>query len=235
MTHSLHRFGRHEDLTGDYIVFAMPAGDVEVAEAVEKEREFLRLALKHGPVNIGDAKKGGQFRPQEGLRPSVHWRRDTGPDAQRVIDEVDSRGIVTAVFDDYDAMVAFVRDLVEADLGISINISSLAARAAECCGACGITRHSVEYSLGFQGRIDRLPEKAALELSTMCGHGTISHALAGKMMDRVRSGRMTPRAASRLLARFCVCSVFNPARAERILERGGAEAQKSLAGPEAPT
>jgi hypothetical protein len=232
MTHSLHRFGRHEDLTGDYIVFAMPAGDMDVAEAVEKEKDFLRRALEHNPVNIGDAKKGGQFRPQEGLGPSVHWRRDTGPDPQRVIEGVDSRGIVTAVFDNYDAMTAFVRELAKADLGISINISSLADRAAECCGECGITRHSVEYSLGFQGRTDKLPEKASLELSTMCGHGTISHALAGKMIDRVRSGRMTPQAASRVLARFCVCSVFNPARAERIL--GGAASFSDDESPSSP-
>ncbi len=218
MTHSLHRFGRHEDLRGDYIVFAMPAGDLDVAEAVEKEKEFLRRALEHNPVNIGDAKKGGQFQPQEGLNPSVHWKRDTAPNPQRVIDDVDSRGIVTAVFDDYDAMKAFVQELTELELGISINISALADRAERCCGECGITRHSVEYSLGFQGRTDKLPEKSTLELSTMCGHGTISHGLAGKMIDRVRSGRMTPKEASRTLARFCVCSVFNPARAERILE-----------------
>lgn len=46
---------------------------------------------------------------------------------------------------------------------------------------------------------------------------------------------MTPKEASRTLARFCVCSVFNPARAEKILERRGAGAEKSLADPESPT
>jgi hypothetical protein len=106
------------------------------------------------------------------------------------------------------------------DLGVSINVSALHDRASQCCEECGITRHSVEYSLGFQGRTDKLPEKSVLELSTMCGHGTVSFGLAAKMMDRVRSGRMTPREASRTLARFCVCSIFNPARAEKILEGG---------------
>ncbi|MFC1575508.1 hypothetical protein ACFL5A_02535 [Gemmatimonadota bacterium] len=220
MTHSLHRFGRHEDLTGDYIVFAMPARGLNDSDAVETEREFLRRALRHRPVNIGDAKKGGWYQPQKGLGPTVHWRRDTSPDAQRVIDGIDSPGIVAAVFDSYAAMTALVRELKELDLGISINISALAGRAADCCGECGITRHSVEYSLGFQGRTDRLPEKDVLELSTMCGHGTISFGLAGKMLERVRTGRRTPEEAARTLARFCVCSIFNPARAEEILQRG---------------
>lgn len=220
MTHSLHRFGRHEDLRDDYIVFAMPARGLNDADAVEKEREFLRRALKHRPVNIGDAKKGGCYQPQEDLNPLAHWRRDTSADLQAVIDGVEAPGIVAAVFDDYEAMVAFVRELEELDAGLSINVSTLADRAAECCGACGITRHSVEYSLGFQGRTDKLPAKPALELSTMCGHGMISFAFAEKMIDRVRSGRMSPREASRTLARFCVCSIFNPARAERILAGG---------------
>ena len=218
MTHSLHRFGRYEDLTGDYIVFAMPARGINDADAIETQKEFLRLALQHDPVNIGDAKRGGEFRPQEGLNPSVHWRRNSDPDPQAVVDGVEAPGIVAAVFDEYEKMAAFVRALQAADLGVSVNISALADRAEACCNACGITRHSVEYSLGFQGRTDLLPEKSVLELSTMCGHGTISFGLARKMVDRVRSGRRSPKEAARTLARFCVCSIFNPARAERILE-----------------
>jgi hypothetical protein len=219
MTHSLHRFGRRDDLLGDYIVFAMPARGLNDRQAVRTQREFLRRALIHGPVNLGDAKKGGAFHPQKDLGPRVHWRRTTDPDFQAVIDGVEASGIVAAVFDTYDAMEGFVKELKAMDLGVSINISSLADQAHRCCRRCDITRHSVEYSLGFQGRTDRLPEKSVLELSTMCGHGTVSFGLAGKMLDRVRSGRMSPLDASRTLARFCVCSIFNPARAERILER----------------
>ena len=222
MTHSLHRFGRYEDLTGDFIVFAMPARGFNDADAVETQRAFLRLALNHDPVNIGDAKKGGEYRPQKELNPLVHWSRNTDPDPQAVIDGVEAPGIVAAVFDEYEKMQAFVKALQAADLGASINISALADKAEACCQACGIIRHSVEYSLGFQGRTEELPEKSVLELSTMCGHGTISFGLARKMLDRVRTGRRTPRDAARTLARFCVCSIFNPARAEKILEGGRA-------------
>jgi len=219
MTHSLHRFGRAEDLTGDFIVFAMPARGFNDSDAVEKEKEFLRRALKHGPVNLGDAKKGGWYQPQKGLGPAVHWRRETAPEPHRVIEGVEAPGIVAAVFETYEAMAAFVRELRDSKLGVSVNISTLAHRASQCCRDCDITRHSVEYSLGFFGRTDRLPEKEVLELSTMCGHGTISFGLAAKMLERVRCGRRTPEEAARTLARFCVCSIFNPARAEKILSR----------------
>lgn len=219
MTHSLHRAGRYDDLVGDYIVFAMPARGINDAHAIETQKAFLRMALTHGPVNIGDAKQGGAFRPRHDLSPLVHWRRDTEPDPETVVDGVSAPGIVSAVFDSFDRMQAFVAELRAADLGVSINISALADRAEACCGACGITRHSVEYSLGFQGSTEKLPETSVLELSTMCGHGTVSFGLARKMVDRVRSGRTTPREAARTLARFCVCSIFNPARAESILEQ----------------
>jgi hypothetical protein len=219
MTHSLHRFGRRQDLTSDYIVFAMPVQGADIDGAVEKEKEFLRRALEHGPVNLGDARKGGWLQPQKGLGPGVHWRRDSSPDPQMVIEGVDAPGIVAAVFDNYEAMEAFIQELRDLDLGVSINISALADQAARCCAACGITRHSVEYSLGFLGRTDKLPQKEVLELATMCGHGTISFGLASKMLERVRSGRRTPEEAAKTLARFCVCSIFNPARAARILAR----------------
>lgn len=226
MTHSLHRYGEPSHLTDDYIVFAMPARSVRRTEAVVKQKEFLRRALRHGPVNIGDAKKGGWDRPRRGLNPLVHWRRDTSPKPEEVIDGVDTHSLVSAVFDNVEAARAFVRELKEADLGLSINMSSLADRAVECCGDCGLTRHSVEYSLGFRGATSRLPDDVTLELSTMCGHGMIAHSFVEKMVDRVRQGRLSPGDASRYMARFCVCSIFNPSRATRILEgcRGRAAA-----------
>jgi hypothetical protein len=55
-------------------------------------------------------------------------------------------------------------------------------------------------------------------LSTMCGHGMVSHSLAKKMMDFVRENRKTPEQAAAIMTRFCSCGVFNPSRAKRILE-----------------
>ena len=85
--------------------------------------------------------------------------------------------------------------------------------------AAGIPRHSVGYSLGFEGKTEKLPEAEVLLLATMCGHGMIASSLAKKMIDWVKEGRRTPEQAVTYLTRFCSCGVFNPARATRILEQ----------------
>ncbi|HWP35359.1 MAG TPA: hypothetical protein VNM66_07175 [Thermodesulfobacteriota bacterium] len=227
MTNTLHRYSDHyapepppapRPVTDDYIVFAMATRGVNDHDLVARYRTFLRLALRHAPVNIGDATKGSWLRPRRDLTPLAHWRRETRPDPEAVIQGIDGQTTVAAVFDRYEAMRAFVADLVQADLGLSINISAPMDAAWRCCREVGLVRHSVEYSLGFRGRIDRLPDARTLELSTMCGHGMVSADFARKMIDWVREGRRTPAEAARYLARFCICGVFNPARAERLLD-----------------
>jgi hypothetical protein len=107
---------------------------------------------------------------------------------------------------------------VKADLGLSVNISASIEGARECCRSAGIARHSVGYSLGFEGAVEKLPNTQLLKLTTMCGHGMISASLAKKMIDWVKEGRRTPEQAVTYMARFCSCGVFNPVRAKRILE-----------------
>lgn len=221
MTHTLHRYDRGDGSPGDYVVLAMPASAMERQKAVAGEKEFLRRALAHGPVNVGDSAHGAGHRPQRHLGPAVHWRRDDAPDPAEVVERVDRPSAVSAVFDDLDAVGDFLAELKEARLGLSINLSAPVEDSREACRRAGLTRHSVEYSLGFLGGVERLPGEEALELCTMCGHGMISAGLAGKMADWVKTGRRSPGAAGRTLARFCNCGAFNPVRAERVLSRLG--------------
>ncbi len=217
MTHTLHRYGRRHDFSDDYIVTAMPARGYNDANCVEKLKTFLRAALGHHPINIGNSKKGAAHRATKDLRPTVHWNRDHSPHPERVIEEIEAPTTVSAVFDNYGAVEAFVRELRELDLGLSVNISGVAVEADQCCRAVGLTRHSVEFSLGFQGATEKMPDAPARRLATMCGHGMISADFSKKMIDWVRSGRRTPEQACAYMARFCVCGSFNPARAERVL------------------
>ncbi len=227
MTNTLHRFTEHyakdpaeetAPVTDDFIVFAMAAKGLNDDQLVEKYRAFLTLAVKHDPVNIGDATHGGWLRPQRDLTPTNHWKREHRADPEAVIRGIDGPTTVAAVFDSYDKMRAFVEALAEADIGVSINIAAPMDAAHRCCRDAGLTRHSVEYSVGFQGRLDKLPDARTLELSTMCGHGMVSAAFARKMLDFVRENRRTPAQCARYMARFCSCGVFNTKRAERLLE-----------------
>lgn len=228
MTNTLHRFSEHyafepppdvRPIENDFIVFAMATRDVNDDNLVEKYRTFARLALAHNPVNVGDATKGGIYRPDQALNPLAHWRRDDRPDPARVVEGIDGHTTLAAVFRTRSDMEGFVRDLKQADLGVSINISAPVDAAAACCKAAGLARHSVEFSLGFQGRVERLPDRSVLEISTMCGHGMVSHTLVRKLIDWVKEGRRTPAQATRYLARFCTCGVFNPTRAEELFEK----------------
>jgi hypothetical protein len=218
MTNTLHRFGSANSFRDDYVVFAMCARGKNDQDAVPKLRKFLEMAVHFKPVNLGDAHHGGALRPSREMNPLAHWDRNLTPDFQAVIDGLDQLTTAAAVFDNRVAAEDFVQALKDADLGLSINISTSVDGADQCCHAAGLARHSVGYSLGFEGKTEKLPAADVLSLSTMCGHGMVSHSLAKKMIDWVKEGRRTPEQAATYLTRFCSCGVFNPTRAARVLE-----------------
>jgi hypothetical protein len=218
MTNTLHRFGPASSFKDDYIVFAICSRGKNDKDALPKLRQFLQMAIPFKPVNLGDARHGGCLRPSDNLSPVNHWTRDMTPDLDEVVKGLDAPTTVAAVFDNREAAVAFIKKVKEADLGMSINVSTSVENAEACCAEVGIPRHSVGYSLGFEGKIEKLPNTQTMLLSTMCGHGMISHSLAKKMIDWVKEGRRTPEEAVTYMARFCSCGVFNPSRAKRVLE-----------------
>jgi hypothetical protein len=152
------------------------------------------------------------------LNPLSHWGRNNEPDFKGVIAGLDVPTTAAAVFDNLAAAEALTKAVREADLGLSVNISTSITGAEACCAAAGIPRHSAGYSLGFEGKTEHLPNSDVLKLATMCGHGMVSTSFAKKMIDWVKEGRRTPKEASAYMTRFCSCGVFNPTRACRLLE-----------------
>jgi hypothetical protein len=219
VTNTLHRFGSKEDFQDDYILFAMCTRGKNDQGAPEKLRRFLEICARHKPVNMGDGREGGVYRPSRELNPTVHWHRADDGSYEKVIQGVTAPTTVAAVFDNLESLEACVKEVKAADLGLSINIAAVTDDANECGLKAGIRRHAVEYSLGFIGDTTRLPDAATLSLSTMCGHGMVSHAFAQKMIDWVKAGRRSPGECARYMSRFCVCGIFNSLRAERLLNR----------------
>ena len=218
MTNTLHRYGDSESFYDDYLIFASPSSGKNDADSVPKLKAFLEMALPFNPVNIGDPVHGGALRPSRDLTTIANWKRDMTPDFRAVIDGINEPASVVAIFNNQEAAAQFLKTVVEADLGLSVNISASVEGADQCCQAAGIPRHSVGYSLGFEGAVEKLPNTQLLTLTTMCGHGMISASLAKKMIDWVKEGRRTPEQAVTYMTRFCSCGVFNPLRAKRILE-----------------
>jgi hypothetical protein len=217
MTNTLHRYGDAQSFHDDYVVFAMCCRGKNDQNSVPKLRKFLEMALPFKPVNLGDARHGGALRPSRAMNPTSHWNRDIQANFEAVIAGLDTPTTAAAVFDNRVAAEDFVKAVVEADLGLSVNISTSIDGAEQCCAHSGIPRHSVGYSLGFEGKTEHLPNEDVLKLSTMCGHGMVAASLAKKMIDWVKEGRRTPEQAASYMTRFCSCGVFNPSRAKRIL------------------
>src|SRR5258707_4492311 len=89
MTNTLHRFGDAESFRDDYVVFAMCSRGNNDENSVPKLRQFLEMALRFNPVNLGDARHGGALRPSTSMHPFAHWNPDTKPDFRAVIDGLD--------------------------------------------------------------------------------------------------------------------------------------------------
>lgn len=218
MTNTLHRLGNAESFRDDYIVFAIPSKKKNDTGALPKLHRFLEIAMEYKPVNLGDARHGGALRSSKDLSPLSHWKRDMTPDFEAVIRGLTVPTTCAAVFDNLLAAEQFVKRIKEEDLGLSVNVSTSIEGAERCCDYACIPRHSVGYSLGFEGKTEKIPNSQVASLSTMCGHGMISHSLAKKMVDFVKENRRTPEQAVTYLSRFCSCGIFNPSRAKRILE-----------------
>jgi hypothetical protein len=205
MTNTLHRQGTVEELKQDYVIFATTAREITREGSAPKLQEFMRICLKHNPVNIGDSKQGNILQDDV----SIH---------ELIANQGDGAG-AGAVFTDLDTLQKVMAELIEADLGISINVSGLLDGVQQCCRSNGIERHSVEQSLGFWGSRDRLPEREILAFNTLCGHGMVSFNLIRKMIEYVKLRRLTPREAAKIMGKCCECAVFNTTSAEHLLEK----------------
>jgi hypothetical protein len=217
MTNTLHRYGLAQSFRDDYILFAIPSKGRNDEGCIPKLKQFLRICIKHNPANIGNGNRGS-LAPEKNLGPTSHWKRTDRPDWEEVIEGVVKPGTVSAVFTTAEDATSCFREIVEADLGISVNISTSVENALLVGKNCGIHRHSVEYALAFSDPHDHLPNSQILSLSTMCGHGMVSFNMARKMLDMVREGRRTTEQAVATLTRLCPCGVYNPERAKRLLE-----------------
>lgn len=201
MSHTLHRKGSIDSFKNDYVVFSMTAKGFNEKNSKGALKEFLKILNKYNIANTGDMRTGGKYLV----------------DPETIIENVQDTSIVHAVFTDREEVKAALKELREADLGVSITVTGIVDDVHDLCKEAGIDRHTVEYSVGIRGKLSRLPEEELLEITTMCGHGMVSQHFVRQMLIDIKRQRITPEKAGQYLATPCVCGVFNPQRAARLL------------------
>ncbi len=202
MTHTLHRVGSRESLQGDWVFLCMPSKDINHKESGPKLRRFLELCLKNDCVTLGDCRKGNEYHQLS---------------RENMLNNVEDRAVVTATFNNKDAVIDMIEDLKQADLGLSIVISGLVDEVGECCSKTGLKPHTVEHSLGRWGKTEKLPPQEILEIATMCGHAMVSANFIIEMTEKVKKGKITAQAAAAELFKPCMCGIFNTDRAAKLI------------------
>jgi hypothetical protein len=203
MTHTLHRLGTRESLEGDFVMLCMPSKDINHVGSGPKLRRFLELCLKNGCVTIGDARRGNAFHHGS---------------LEKMLDSIEDRAVVTASFNNKEAVIQMLKDLKEEDLGMSVNVSSLFDEVADCCAMAGLRQHTVHHSLGRWGKTEKLPPREILDIALMCGHALVAVNFIKEMIEEVKAGKKTSKEAAAELFKPCMCGIFNTDRAAKLIE-----------------
>jgi hypothetical protein len=207
MTHTLHRFG---DRRNDFPWLITPREGVNTDNLPEKLGKVIQIIDRVGIRMWGfGACKNVLMTSREQLVKELMDVAQKSPARARL------RGVCTSK----EQLKEFIRELKEANLGLSVTVSGLIEEIFDICKELGIKPHSINLSLGVWGKRELLPKEDILEITTMCGHGLVSPRLVEYVLNEIKHGRMTPKAAATLLAKQCTCGVFNVERAEKLLEK----------------
>lgn len=203
MTHTLHRMGDLDALREDYVMLIMRSKEIKIEGSEQKTRQVWELLSKYQDnlVNYGNAKTG--IRHQT----TIELLKDT------------ETRLIHAVFKDRDVLKSCLKELMERNIGLSVVISGIYEEVKKICQEIGLSPHTVEYSLGIHGNIDRLPDENVLDITTMCGHAMVSPNLVAHLVRELEAGRISYEDAAKELSKGCVCGIFNPYRAQKVLKK----------------
>lgn len=136
-----------------------------------------------------------------------------------ILNRVADRSVVHAVFTDKSEAMSYLEALKKADLGIPVVISGIFEEIFSGCKGIDIKPHTIHFSLGSFGKTELLPEEDVLWITTMCGHHQVAPNHVKDLVKEVKAGKISPDEAGKELAKQCVCGIFNPARAAKIIKK----------------
>lgn len=204
MTHSLHRRGNEESLKDDFVLLVTSAYGYNHEGSKEKMRKILDEVFAFEPCNIGSYDTGTIL---------------SGVDIQEIRAALNDVPRIRCAFSSKEKMKAVLQRIKELDLGLSVTVSGLTDEILDIARELDIKPHCANLSLEIWGNVEKLPSEEVLEHITMCGHGLISSGLVEKCIQSVKEGRLTPRQAAVKISHPCVCGIYNPDRAEKLMEK----------------
>lgn len=191
MTHSLHRRGNIDDLKNDFVIITMLAAGVNdqsiYPDAKERHLRIGEILKNNNPTNI----------LIEGA-----WTVSS---------------VIQGCFSDINDVKNILKELKEADLGISVVVSGLISEIKKVCNEVGLNMHTANLSLGEFGKKSLLPPEKTLEITTMCGHHCVSSQSVEYYVNQIKEGKISLEKAAEKLTAPCVCGIFNTKRAKEVL------------------
>ena len=204
MSHSLHRYGHEESLQNDYTFYIRTSRGVNREGCGPKLRQAFKIVLSERPTNFGHTRAGS-------------FASGLGP--EEFVKTLDNAVGVQCVFSNKEKIKSVLKKVKEADMGISVIVSGLIDDIVQMAKEVGLKPHTAFLSLGIHGNKSLLAEEKVLEITTMCGHGMVSAKLAKKVIENVKNGKMNIKEGAHLVAKQCLCGIFNTDRCEAILMR----------------
>jgi len=202
MTHTLHREGSIESLKKDFTIIVRPEKGVNSKGSSDKIKKALDLLIKNKANNFGIIYKGNKY--------SVSIN-----EIYRSIKEGEN---LNGVFSRKENLINFLKDIKREDLGLSVVVQGLFAEVKDCCKKAGLKIHTTNHSLGVWGDKNKLPQAYLRNISTMCGHGMVTTNLINSVIGNIHKGKITIEQGANILAKPCLCGVFNTDRAKLLLK-----------------
>lgn len=201
MTHTLHRTGDLESIREDFPMLTHVARGFNDQNAAPRLKQIAMTMIKHTDLHFGDCKVGNKYTM----------------DPAAIMEKL-SVGC-QVVFKDKKSLIACMKELKQIDQGISIVVSGLFDEVFDCCKKAGINPPLIEFALGVHGNTQKLPPPEILDFVTMCGHGLVSGNLVKKMVRDLKKKKITLEKGAIELAKPCLCGIFNPDRAAKLLKK----------------
>jgi hypothetical protein len=201
MTHTLHRTGDLQSLKADFPMLTHVARGFNDKNAAPRLKQIALTMTKYTDLHFGDCKVGNKYLMEAG----------------EIMDKLTVGCQV--VFKDKESLIACMKELKKIDQGISIVVSGIFEEVFECCDQAGLEPPLIEFALGVHGNTQKLWPPEILDFVTMCGHGLVSGRLVKKMVEDVKKNKISVEKAAIELAKPCLCGIFNPARAAKLLNK----------------